>query len=383
VLAAVLETDPAFLAQVAEVARGASPELADGLEAGRVPPAADPVEVAALAYVLRVPGWRDRIAEAASAADAAAAASTEVQQEVTRLREQLEATRAQARAALEAQRAEATRFQSEARSLRTAVADARRAAAAAESARSAAVQAAEEATADAVRKVAAAESEVRRLRGGLAETERALEAARRDARSGRSAEDVRLRLLLDTLVESAHSLRRELALPPVSLGERPGDAVVAGQAATEEAPSPAPRALAPDDPAVLDALLELPQVHLVVDGYNVTKTGYGTLPLQAQRSRLVTGLAALASRTRAEVTCVFDGADLDAPVPGARTRNVRVVFSEAGTTADVVVRRMVRAEPRGRPVVVVSSDREVVEGVRASGAYAVPSSALLQRLERA
>ena len=41
----------------------------------------------------------------------------------------------------------------------------------------------------------------------------------------------------------------------------------------------------------------LPQVHLIVDGYNVTKTGYGELPLVDQRTRLVTALAALAART--------------------------------------------------------------------------------------
>ena len=76
----------------------------------------------------------------------------------------------------------------------------------------------------------------------------------------------------------------------------------------------AARALAADDPAVLDQLLALPQVHLVVDGYNVTKTGYGTLSLAEQRSRLVNGLGVLAGRTRAEVTCVFDGTTLDSRV---------------------------------------------------------------------
>jgi hypothetical protein len=33
-------------------------------------------------------------------------------------------------------------------------------------------------------------------------------------------------------------------------------------------------------------------------------------------------------------------------------------------------------------VVVVSSDREVAEGVRAAGARAIPSAGLLRRLER-
>jgi hypothetical protein len=43
----------------------------------------------------------------------------------------------------------------------------------------------------------------------------------------------------------------------------------------------------------------------------------------------------------------------------------------------------VRNEPEGRPVVVVSADREVAEGVARAGARPVASAALLRRLERA
>jgi predicted RNA-binding protein with PIN domain len=140
-----------------------------------------------------------------------------------------------------------------------------------------------------------------------------------------------------------------------------------------------------DDPGLLDQLLALPQVHLIVDGYNVTKEGYGGLSLEVQRARLLTGLAALAARCGAEVTCCFDGAALDAlpslpPVPAQR--GVRVRFSEPGVIADDLIRRLVRAEPPGRPVVVVSSDGEVIEGVEAAGARAVHAAALLKRLER-
>jgi predicted RNA-binding protein with PIN domain len=59
-----------------------------------------------------------------------------------------------------------------------------------------------------------------------------------------------------------------------------------------------------------------------------------------------------------------------------------VLFSEAGSTADELVRRLVRAEPPGRVVVVVSSDNEVAGGVRALGARAVPSVALVRLLGR-
>ncbi len=49
-------------------------------------------------------------------------------------------------------------------------------------------------------------------------------------------------------------------------------------------------------------------MHLVVDGYNVTKTGYGEMSLAEQRTRLIGALAGLAAQTGAEITIVFDGA---------------------------------------------------------------------------
>ena len=188
---------------------------------------------------------------------------------------------------------------------------------------------------------------------------------------------------METIGQAAQGLRRELALgPPTTL---PGDLVAEESGAsvpTAVRPGGLPsRALAPDDPARLDLLLTLPRVHLVVDGYNVTKTGYGELSLEQQRGRLVAGLAVLAAQTGAEVTVVFDGAERVAPAPVA-PRGVRVLFSRAGETADEVVRQLVRAEPVGRPVVVVSSDREVADGVRRSGAHAIGAVALVRRLGR-
>ena len=81
---------------------------------------------------------------------------------------------------------------------------------------------------------------------------------------------------------------------------------------------------------------------------------------------------------------VFDGSGLEgARAPGtAAPRGVRLLFSGPGQTADDVLRELVRAEPPGRPLVVVSSDREVADDVRRDGARAVPSRALLALVER-
>ncbi|MFJ8041004.1 NYN domain-containing protein [Kitasatospora sp. NPDC096147] len=381
-LAAALEAEPAFRQRIADRLRLGQPDLVKALEAGSVPGAADPMDVAAAAYLVRPAGWTALVAEAGEQAERAGAegAAAEAERLVEKLQEELAEVRAQGRADLERQRAEGEGVRREADSLRKKVrsleSDTRRAQA---EARKAQAELAE-ARGAAATELGTAEAEVRRLRHRITELESALESGRRSAREGRSVEDMRLRLLLDTVLQSAQGLQRELALPVTQL--HPADlveAVVPGSASPHDV---ARRALAEDDPALLDQLLAIPQVHLVVDGYNVTKTGYPTLPLEQQRMRLLGGLAMLAQRTQAEVTCVFDGQDLDAPVIMAPPRGVRVRFSRTGETADELIRRLVRAEPQGRPVVVVSTDKEVADGVKKAGARPVSSMLLLRRLSR-
>jgi predicted RNA-binding protein with PIN domain len=381
-IAAALEHDSAFRQRVAERIRTGTPDLAGALERGVAAPAADPLDVAAAAYLLRPPGWTERVeaADREIARVRRAAESAQTEDAVLRLQGQLDAARAAARADVERLRAELEATKAELAELRRKLGELRGRARAAEEGALLADKAAATARADAAAVAAAAELEGRRMRARLADAEQSIEAGRRAARENRSLHDSRLRLLLDTIVDSATGLRRELALPPVGL--RPADTIAAVVAEAAGTADVAGRALAEDDPELLDALLALPQVHLLVDGYNVTKSGYGSLPLEAQRSRLVAGLGALAAQTGAEVTCVFDGADLETRLVAAPARGVRVLFSPPGESADEVIRRLARAEPPGRPVVVVSSDREVAEGVRAAGARPLPSAALLRRLQR-
>ncbi|GGX96097.1 NYN domain-containing protein [Streptomyces hiroshimensis] len=381
-MAAAVENDPAFRQRISARLRETGSELAEALDAGSPPAAADPEDVAAMAYVLRPTGWVKLVTAAGEEALRATAerAGEEAQRELRRLREELAEARAAARSETERIRAEleAARRESDAlqRKLRSAVADVRRGEAALRKA---------EAELESVRAAGAAEKaaalgETRRLKTRLSEAEAALEASRRAVREGRSVEDMRLRLLLDTVLDAAQGLRRELALPPASV--HPADTVDAVEPGRMTPKDIATRALSETDPALLDQLLALPQAHLVVDGYNVTKTGYPTMPLDKQRLRLLGGLAMLAAQTGAEVTCVFDGAELAAPVLLAPPRGVRVLFSKPGVTADELIRQLVRAEPPGRPVVVVSTDREVADGVAKAGARPVASALLLKRLAR-
>jgi predicted RNA-binding protein with PIN domain len=394
-LAAALEQDPAFRQLVSE----AVPEaLAAAVRSGALPPAAPPEELACAAYLLRPDGW-EAVVEAAGAElaerDRVAAGAATVD-EVRRLTEQLEALRTAGREEAERLGAERDTARTEAAAAVRRAREAGSRAAAAERALAAAqhdaasVQAvegrpapADPAAADPGDPVGAAE--VRRLRSRLRAAQEALAAARASARGERREEQVRLRVLLDTVVGAASGLQRELGLPP--LDERPADAVaadLAAAAATTPVTAAAVQGRADDDPALLDALLTAPGVHLLVDGYNVTKTGYGEQSLEVQRGRLLAAVGALAARTGVELTVVFDGAGLEgARVPlTVAPRGVRLLFSGPGQTADDVLRELVRAEPRGRPLVVVSSDREVADDVRRDGARPVPSRALLALVER-
>jgi predicted RNA-binding protein with PIN domain len=379
-MAAALETDPLFRQRIGEKLREAQPEIAGALDSGSPPPAADPLDVAAAAYVLRPAGWVKLVTAAGEEALRADAerADEENRAELERLRAELAQAREHTRAETERLRAELESAKKEAeslhRKLRSALSDVKRGEAALRKAHGEM----EAVRAESQIQVSAAESESRRLKARLAEAEATLEATRRAARENRSVEDMRVRLLLDTLLDATQGLRRELALPPVSV--RPAETVDAVEPGRMTPKDIAARALSENDPAILDQLLALPQAHLVVDGYNVTKTGYPQMPLEKQRLRLLGQLSQLAAQTGAEVTCVFDGAELAAPVLLAPPRGVRVLFSKPGVTADELIRQLVRAEPPGRPVIVASTDREVADGVARAGARPVASAVLLKRL---
>lgn len=381
-LAAAVDADPVFRNSVADGVRSALPELAAALAAGTPPAAADPFDVATVAYLLRTPGWQQLVAAATEEADraSASAVSRNAAGELARVSRQLDEARASARAERVSSRAQATVVTTQLDEVRRVLRQAHES-----QRRSEQAQHGAEAERDAVR--AAAEkaamkvaTQSRRTRARITELEAQLEQARKAGRGTRSSDDVRLWLLLDSVANAAAGLRRELALPPAT--SRPADEVAAGLGAADQA-APAVLGLAREDPAWLDALLAVPGTHLLVDGYNVTKTGFPDVSLESQRGRLVQGLAALAARTAAEITVVFDGAERTAPLAAPSGRGVRVLFSPAGRTADDVLVQLVRAEPVGRPMAVVSADREVVTRSEQAGARGVPPVALLGLLGRA
>lgn len=382
-IASVLETDENFRAHLATQVRQQLPETASALDSSTTPAAMDPVELAAVAYLLRPEGWTSLVFRASETAEAkrSSAASRRLGEKAERLRRQLEdattqlrTARARSREQIDQLKAENTELRHKLGGARTRERSAQLRAGIAEASAAASVEAAQLLSSSAV-------AEARRLRAKVDELERDVRTARRTGRAGRDAGALRARLLLDALLESAQGLRRELALPTVE--GAPADVVAADVAQAGTRASSSHGSMAADDPALLDQLLNLPRVHLIVDGYNVTKSAWPESSLETQRDRLMSGLAPLAARSGAEVTVVFDAGDVAERPLVNRPRGVRVLFSPMGVIADDVIRQLVAAEPQGRPLVVVSSDQELVRDVLHVGARAVAAAALGRLLARA
>lgn len=135
-------------------------------------------------------------------------------------------------------------------------------------------------------------------------------------------------------------------------------------------------------PGVFDAspeadrhLLAAGEALVLVDGYNVARTTWPELDPEEERRRLVRLLEDLQARSRGRITVVFDG-DTSAVAPRA-SRSVHVVFSATGVTADDDIARRLADVPVTQPVVVVSSDGEVMADARRQGAVAMPTPAFL------
>lgn len=241
------------------------------------------------------------------------------------------------------------------------------------------VAAAETAKDEAQRARELADTEVRRLRARVEEFHRRDAGSRSEDRAGREDESVRARLLLDTLMDAASGLRRELALPP--LAHRPADRIADAihQSSNDTTASNAPLITTA---ARLDQYLAAPGTHVILDGYNVTRSVWESTSLETQRTRLLALLPALAARTNAEVTVVFDAAAVATRPSVAAPRGVRVLFSPPQVIADDVIRDLVAAEPTGRPVLVVTADAAVLRDVRADGALTVSPGAMLHLLAR-
>ncbi len=145
-------------------------------------------------------------------------------------------------------------------------------------------------------------------------------------------------------------------------------------------PLPVPPGRPGDDAESLSEWLTAPGVHLLVDGYNVTKAegGFGGLDLEAQRERLIVQTSGLALRKGIRATIVFDGAAIPRATFGKKSP-VAIEYSEPPENADDrLIARLAALGPK--PVVVVTNDRELQDRASELGATIATSNQLLELL---
>lgn len=134
---------------------------------------------------------------------------------------------------------------------------------------------------------------------------------------------------------------------------------------------------------------------LIVDGYNVLRSGYRYVHLRENpdytddvlnksREALIDDVIAYMGRDYADGVIVFDagGNDFDSGKE-QRVGCVRVVFSPAGTSADHVIEKLAHdARQRGWEVMVVTSDATVQDTVFGGGVDRMSSNGFSQEVER-
>jgi len=369
-----LADDDVFLARVGEQARARQQEVANRLADGEAA-----VDTAALAFLIRPEGWEDLIAAADIERATPAADAERLADEVVSLRRRLQAGADEMATLKRAAKGDLTTARAENADLRRKLGETRGQLRTAQ-------QEVDRATAESADRVtrleadaASAEAEIRRLKAQVVGVEAELARAQRAVRSGRDEGTLRARLLLDTLLQAGQGLRQELALPVVS--GSPADQVEAHLAESGTRASSGAASLPLDDPSLVRELLGVPQLHLIVDGYNVTRAEWDDTTLENQRTRLLRGLGPLAAQSGAEITVVFDGTNAESRPVVQQPRGVRVLFSPRGVLADDVIRDLVEAEPVGRPVGVVTSDQEIARDVvRKTGVRVIGARALVRLL---
>ena len=328
-------------------------------------------DAASRRYLERPDGWWLDVA--AAVADATVDDARRSEERQVKTAERLAAKADEAKARTKAAKAAQRRAEEDAKALRRDLERVRRAAQRAETAPS------QEATARIDALVAAlderrrdhqeAEATIVALTTRVRELRKALAAARRLASVGDAGHS------RDPVVAARALDLAAAAVPQRTREAEPDDGPVADR---EPADFRLPPGVSPDDRAAVDWLVGLDRPFtMVVDGYNLL-FHLAAEDFTSGRARLegADWLDRLAARCRStpSVIMVFDS-DL---AVGERTRrvgrSVEMRFTTAGRSADEEV--VALAADLAGPVVVVSSDREVIGGADAAGALVLWSEAL-------
>ena len=208
-----------------------------------------------------------------------------------------------------------------------------------------------------------------------AEAEREVRKARRRAdQAERAAKDARKDLQAATAETKKLASAPRPAKPPPKKKPAPR----APKPPAKRTPLRAPKGRLDEAPETLEEWLRAAYVHLLIDGYNVSKArgGFGDLSLADQRQRVIQGVGKVVRRTGAKATIVFDGSEVP---PGTNRRArapVAVEYSRPDEIADDHLIAKLEDLP-AFPVIVVTNDRELQDRARALGATIARSTQLL------
>lgn len=207
-----------------------------------------------------------------------------------------------------------------------------------------------------------------------AELDRELRKARKRAEKAEAS--------LEATKADVRSLRQELAATKSTPASSKKNPVPARRPAPVEPAKrlrlQVPKGRFADAPETLTAWLSTPNVHLLIDGYNVSKAegGFGDLGLETQRERVLQEVGKLARRHKIKATVIFDGSDV-APGTSRRARGpVEVEYSRSDEIADDHLIAKLEGLPR-YPVVVVTNDKELQRRAARLGATIATSDQLL------
>ncbi|MDX1708578.1 MAG: NYN domain-containing protein [Desulfobacterales bacterium] len=128
-------------------------------------------------------------------------------------------------------------------------------------------------------------------------------------------------------------------------------------------------------------------LHIIIDGYNLIRQSASLSRLDEQdillgREALVDMLAAYRKIKPHPITVVFDGQHSpNFSKRQHRQKGIAIRFSPRGTSADDVIKRMVRKQRE--KALVVSSDREIIHFAASCGAATISSRRFEARVEMA
>ncbi len=123
---------------------------------------------------------------------------------------------------------------------------------------------------------------------------------------------------------------------------------------------------------------------IIIDGFNLLHCWDRNLPsdtpaFNMRREAMVLEIAACRPQLGNKVTLVFDGKSAQQGPP-FRDEGLEIIYTEARQSADAVIEQMATQHPKPKEVLIVSSDRMILDQVSSAGCAVQSCSLFLDRL---